>query len=181
MTLDLGTQWVRVHRRIGLLGMLGIVMMAVAAWSAWQTPRWKRETAQLKTRLEVERVRLDELNRNVVARPDTSQQISDFVAWFPPADQSAADLNEIFAQADALGIRLLKGEYQLHREPPGDFVKYEVILPVKDNYTSVRRFVAAVLKKLPHAAITELRIERTNAESELVEARVHFSLIYRGA
>jgi hypothetical protein len=178
---QLSIWWVQAHRRIGVLGMAGIVMMAVAAWSAWQTPRWKRETALLKSRVEVERVRLDELNRTVIARPDTSQQINDFVAWFPQADHAAADLNEIFAQAEALNIRLLKGEYQLKREPPGDFVTYQVVLPVKDSYTSVRRFVAAVLKKLPHAAISELRIERTNAESEQVEARVHFSLIYRGA
>lgn len=173
--------FVRLHRRIGIVGIAGGVMLVVALWSAWQAPRWKSEASQLESRTAAERARLEELSRDVASRPDSNRQIAQFIGWFPRFDQSTADLAKIYAQADTLHIALPKGEYQLSREISAEFLSYEVVLPVKDSYANVRRFVAAVLKDVPHAALSELRIERTNAETEQVEARVHFSLIYRGA
>lgn len=171
---------VRLHRRIGWVGIAGVAMVVVAAWSAWQAPRWKNEARQLESRTVAERARLEELSRDVASRPDSNRQISQFIGWFPRFEQSTADLGKIYAQAEAQHIVLPKGEYQLSREIAAEFLSYEVIFPVKDSYANVRRFVAAVLKDLPHAALSELRIERTNAETEQVEARVHFSIIYRG-
>jgi hypothetical protein len=44
----------------------------------------------------------------------------------------------------------------------------------------VKNFIALVLNELPHASLTELRVERQAAGANELDTRVHFTLYYRG-
>ena len=43
----------------------------------------------------------------------------------------------------------------------------------------IKDFVADALRALPHAALLELRLERTDAEASMLEARLRLTLTYR--
>ncbi|MEX3823492.1 hypothetical protein AB3X93_35390 [Paraburkholderia sp. BR14262] len=61
------------------------------------------------------------------------------------------------------------------------FTRYQVMLPVKDQYSAIRHFLALVLNNVPNAALREIHVERPAVDGNILDARVRFELIYRSA
>jgi hypothetical protein len=59
---------------------------------------------------------------------------------------------------------------------PISAARYQVILPVKGDYTNVREFVNDVLGAVPSAALEELALKRESIEVPELESRVRFTL-----
>jgi hypothetical protein len=100
---------------------------------------------------------------------------------FPSLAQSGSDIALILAQARKSHLILGSAQYQLiAAEPNARFTRYQVLLPIKDQYSTIRRFLATVLNSMPHTALQEIHVERPSVDGSLLEARVRFELIYRG-
>lgn len=171
-----------VRSQIGVTGMLGGAALTVALLGlALPVSDWRDDTRTLQ---QDTRRLMRELERNQSRQARTlglNEQLKRFNAWFPGIDRNADDLRLISEQAELAGLELDKGEYQVSSAAGATFVNFEAELPVKAEYAAVRSFIGGVLSAVPNASLSELRIERPSANSKVLDARVHFTLVYRGA
>ncbi|MFC5473633.1 hypothetical protein [Paraherbaspirillum soli] len=169
-------------RLLGLKGAIGAGLIALAILILLLiAPRLHKDARQ--TRLQTV-AQLKAFNRDRLVHrsaPKSGEQLTQFNAWFPTINQNAGDLRRVLDQADQAKLVINKGDYQISSDVGMSFVKYEVVLPVKANYHTIRSFVAGVLNAVPHASLVELHMERPAANSDVLEARIHFTLFYRGA
>ena len=169
------------QRTFGLPGLLGALLIGAAAIVTVSAPG-------------VESGAHDALVPARTARTAGAQQathersaVADAVALdtlpalFPGFTQSADDIAVIFAQAHESNLTLGSAEYQVTTEAGAPFTRYQVLLPVKDQYSAIRRFLAAVLNNVPNAALQAIHVERPAVDGNILDARVRFELIYRTA
>ncbi|MGD7086125.1 hypothetical protein ACQCR9_26665, partial [Ralstonia pseudosolanacearum] len=116
------------------------------------------------------------------ARADSDAQLLDTLPErFPLFAQSSDDVATILAQARAVNLTLGSAQYQIGADRSGAYTTYQVLLPVKDRYVAIRRFVALVLNSLPNAALQEIHVERPAVSGDVLDARIRFDLIYRAS
>lgn len=174
--LTLRFELLRVLGAAGLLGVL-LAVMALVIWRA--VPEVQTHTRSLLGAARQARSAL------VLHRGDERRAAGDghaldtLPALFPTFAQSSRDIAQILAQAHKSHLALGSAQYQLATEPSARFIRYQVLLPVKDQYGTIRRFLAEVLNSMPHAALQEIHVERPSVDGSLLEARVRFELIYR--
>ncbi|MFZ5539018.1 MAG: hypothetical protein ACOY5V_04670 [Pseudomonadota bacterium] len=172
-----------VHARLGTAGLAGAALLAAAVAAFAYAPRLQREAEALQEQVDHTRAQLLRLGRDLVRQPDSAQQLARFREWFPTSDRATADLRVLFAAAAKHGVELPRGEYAVARDDDaGRLARHEIVLPVKERYGAIKAFVGEVLNALPHASVSELRIER-NAGGAVgaapLEARVKLTLFYR--
>ena len=167
-------------RRLGLAGSIGLLLagaalpacLSVAPYLHRTAMEQQRQTASLLNDIERRRLIRHE-------RPKSGEQLKQFTAWFPKIDQNADDLRRVTQQAAAAKVEIGKGEYQVSGESDAAFMNYEVVLPIHGNYDAIRSFVTGVLNSVPHASLAELQMQRPAATSKMVDARIHFTFVYR--
>ncbi len=142
---------------LGLPGLLGAVVL-VAAVVAFSSSRV----------VDDETTRLAQSTRH--ARSTNA---------LPHQDESGNDISTILARAQEAHLTLGSAHYQVATETSTRFKHYQVLLPVKDQYVTIRRFIAAVLNSVPNAALQEIHVERPAVGDNTLDARIRFDLIYR--
>jgi hypothetical protein len=170
-----------VHVRLGNAGLAGAALLALALVVFAYAPALKREAEALHEQVNHTRMQLLQIGRDVARQPDSAQQFARFQSWFPPSDRASADLRALFAAAAKHGVALPRGEYAFVRDEDATrLARLEVVLPVKERYGPIKAFVAEALNALPHASLSELRIERSGSNAAAaLEARVKLTLFYR--
>jgi hypothetical protein len=172
--------WHWVQARLGTAGLAGAGLLIVAAAGLVLTTQAQQQTEWLSARTEEARAHVARLGASRQEEHSPAEQLARFQQWFPPVDQSTADLRVIFTAAQAAHVELARGEYSVRAvEGSGGLQRFDVILPVKEHYLPVKTFVAEVLNKLPHASLDELRVERPGSAADQLDSRVHFTLFYR--
>lgn len=164
---------------LGAPGLLGIAVLAAAivVWS--MVPGLMADTKALHAQTwqarKVAGIRAAEAAQ---AKADISAP-DKFPELFSTFSGSGEDLTVIFAQARESHLTLGSAQYQFSAESGARFVRYQVTLPVKDQYGAIRRFIASVLNSVPNAALQEIHVERPAVDGNQIEARIRFALIYR--
>jgi hypothetical protein len=170
----------RLNEQLGLVGWTGIGLLMLAAVLGLYAPPLARQAQDLHASAERTRGMLEEARQQLAHQPVSSRQAAQLRAWFPTIDRANADLRLVFDAAQRTHIELAKGDYALANVADASRLqRFEVVLPVKDRYVTIKTFVAEVLKALPHASLAELRIERGAANVETLDARLRFTLFYR--
>ncbi len=108
-------------------------------------------------------------------------------------DHTPVHVDEAYANASHFGCIVAHGLFGLsiadglktqsdYRFLPGMSLgwTWDFLLPVKDRYVSIRRFVALVLNNIPNAALQEIHVDRPAVSGDVLEARIRFDLIYKG-
>lgn len=172
----------RLHERLGIVGLSGIGLLLLAAALSAYAPPLARKAQELQSAAEHTRGLLEQTRQRLAKQPGSSQQATELREWFPTIDRASADLRVMFDAAQRHRIELAKGEYALANSVDASRLRrFEVVLPVKERYVTIKAFVAEVLKTVPHASLADLRIERSAANVEVLDARVHFTLFYRAS
>ncbi|MDO3527961.1 hypothetical protein [Ralstonia pseudosolanacearum] len=157
------------RRGFGWTGLAGAVLLAVAAAARLATPALESGTRELHHQAQL-------------ARADSDAQLLETLPErFPLFAQSSDDVATILAQARAVNLTLGSAQYQIGADRSGAYTTYQVLLPVKDRYVAIRRFVALVLNSLPNAALQEIHVERPAVSGDVLDARIRFDLIYRAS
>ena len=184
--LDLGNDAAGAGRaslleRFGTFGLIGIGLLLLALGLAVYAPQLAREAEDLRGQTDRTRGRLDEVRRRPGAPAGFSAAgTAQLRESFPTVDHATADLRVIFDTAQKNRLELAKGEYALAQtEDASRLRRLEVTFPLKERYVTIKSFIAEVLNAVPHASLAELRIERSAANVEQIDARVHFTLFYR--
>jgi hypothetical protein len=173
--------WQRTQRRLGWAGLGGAALLLAGVAAGLALPGAQQRTqvlAQQLARLQGDAGALNATPGD--ATPSRQQMLADLGTNLPRLSQNAADLSKLFALADIHKLELDKGDYQLGADPRAPLQTYTVTLPVRQSYAVLKKFSAEALRALPHAALDELRLERHDAASTQAEARLRFTLIYRG-
>lgn len=82
----------------------------------------------------------------------------------------------LFALARKTGLSLSKAEYKLADDKNGHYRTYQILLPVKGSYSSIRHFCEASLLAIPFASLDEMGFKRESIASRTLEARLRFTL-----
>lgn len=168
--------WHRAERRAGRSGIAGLALAGAALLVAASLPHFQQQGQLLRAQLAAQRI------APVAARAATPQlRAADAFDAFPPLSQSPRDLQALFASARQHQVGLLRAQYQLRQDARAPLLIYTVTLPLRCDYASLKQFAADVLAASPHASLDELRMQRSSAASNLLDAVVRFSFVYRGS
>ncbi|EEA01149.1 putative transmembrane protein [Burkholderia sp. H160] len=171
------------RRTLGLPGLFGAVLLGAAMLIAVAIPRVDADVDSHELR-DSERLartpsaRHADAERAAVVDAVSLHALPDL---FPGFAQSADDIATILAQARDSNLTLGSAEYLVTNDSSARFVRYQMVLPVKDQYGVIRRFLASVLNSVPNAALREIHVERPAVDGNVLDARVRFELIYRAA
>ena len=169
------------QRWFGLPGLLGALLLGGALAVAAAIPRVEADTRELRDPAPLARpakARHPAAERATAVEPVALDTLPEL---FPGFVQSADDIASIFAQARDSNLTLGSAEYLVMTDANAHFARYQVLLPVKDQYGAIRRFLASVLNNVPNAALREIHVERPAVNGNILDARVRFELIYRTA
>lgn len=170
--------WRQWRFRLGPAGLTGLALLGLAAVAVTYIPVVENEAEDLQSQVEALRTQLESAQRT--ARPAGSIQTDTLRALLPALDTSTRDLRAVFAAAGRHRVELPKGDYTLsHAEDGSGVARLEVVLPIKERYATIKALVADLLNELPHASLSELRMERPAATASVLEARVRLTLYYR--
>jgi hypothetical protein len=180
MNKTLAALWHRSLRRFGLPGVAATVLLIGAAALAGWSVQLDQDAEALRQRLEAVTRAAAAAAPLVAAAPlPVDQQVSQFVATFPPVSQTAADLNAVFQSAKRRHIPLNRASYQLNDERNATLLTLTATFPVTASYRQVKEFAADVLRTLPHASLDELTMSRSTAGDAVLDTSVRFSFSYR--
>ncbi|MFP3569663.1 hypothetical protein [Paraburkholderia sp. SIMBA_030] len=169
------------QRALGLPGLLGALLLGAAVVVAAAIPRVESQPRELSDPASLARTakaRHATAGRSAAVEPVALDTLPEL---FPGFAQSADDIATILAQARDSNLTLGSAEYLVTNDTSAHFVRYQMLLPVKDQYGSIRRFLASVLNNVPNAALREIHVERPAVNGNVLDARVRFELIYRAA
>ncbi len=176
----------RLQRRLGWAGLGGAALLLAAAAAALALPGLQADTETLAQRLKRAQSDTQALVQQRSASPDSAQSgraprtLAEFGAQLPALRDNAADMGTLLRLAETHKLALAKGDYQLSSDPRAPVQSYSVTLPLHGSYATLKKFSAEALRALPHAVLDELRMERLDAASTDVDARVRFTLLYKG-
>jgi len=163
----------RLNRLNALLGLMAL--LGLAAWLQAQqhaaTDADSRQRALSQSGLQS----TTEADR---ADPGTAVQQAFLRLQAKLGDRAQAQqhVRSLFAIAAANDLALDQGEYKESLLPGGLGYQYQIVLPVKAPYRSIRRFCDQVLLAMPFAALAEVSLKRETVSDETVGARLEFTL-----
>lgn len=170
-----------VRRVLGWPGLAGAVVLAVAAAAASAVPALNVDTQSVRESVRLARAAKPSAPTRQAHAEDQAHLLATLPELFPSFAQNGDDVATILAQARAANLMLGSAQYQIGGDRSGPFTTYQVLLPVKDRYVSIRRFVALVIDSVPNAALQEIHVERPAVGGDVLEARIRFDLIYRAS
>ncbi|BCG03176.1 hypothetical protein PPGU19_077440 (plasmid) [Paraburkholderia sp. PGU19] len=165
-------------RRFGVAGIAGIALLCAAAVVADGAMRMQSDTLTLSNEVRPARTaKQADVAHDAGSYTDTAV-LASLPDLFPRFAHSADDIAAILAHAHDSNLAVGSAEYVVVADPGGRYVRYQMLLPVKDQYVTIRRFLASVLNSVPNAALREIHVERPAVDGSVLDARVRFELVY---
>jgi hypothetical protein len=187
MNVDLSILRREVLRVRLALGRVGTGALIAGALLSGAAALWAVVLPGLSVRVEeqsreVALARAAPLPKPVVSAPAlASQRLDAFYAALGDGSHTEQIVSGLFDAASATGVVLDRAEYKPAHDAAGRFDTYTVIMPLKGDYSSVRRFSEKVLVALPYAALDDMRFKRNSASDPAVEANLRFTAFLRPA
>ncbi|MBN3753566.1 hypothetical protein G3N95_11500 [Paraburkholderia sp. Tr-20389] len=165
-------------RRFGVAGLAGLLVLCAAVVAMNAAMRMHADTLSLASDARP-KAAAKKPQAEAEARADAdAATLASLPDLFPPFARSADDIAAILAHASENSLTVGSAEYLVVAESGGRYVRYQMLLPVKDQYGAIRRFLASVLNGLPNAALREIHVERPAVDGSVLDARVRFELVY---
>jgi hypothetical protein len=162
------------ERSLGPAGVLGLALLAGCLAFYWGGVRpLAGEVAAL--RAELEQV-AGNARREGPRQASPYEALARFYGRFAAPAEVLGALDAVFTAAAREQVALDAGEYRVSREEGARLARYQIVLPVKGSYRSIRRFVVRALNNVPGLALDDLALRRDTTMSANVEARVQLTL-----
>lgn len=162
----------RLQRRWGWPLWAGIVMMALVSWCGYQA--WvlgeeaKKAVAFDRSEPAIERPR--------PRKPVSESDLLSYYEALPSEDERFALVKRLLLAAQAQDLLPQQVDYKLEAEALTKVVRYQLVLPLKGDFSRIQAFLVEVLNENRSVAIDSLSIERESVELGDLEARVQFSI-----
>jgi hypothetical protein len=163
--------------RHGWPAVLGLALIAAAMGLQWLgVDSLRGQTAELRA----ETVALRQRSSQRPKQDDASvKRLTDFYAGLPAASVALDAVELIHQSAAKAGVKLATGEYRQVREGSSALLRYQLTLPARASYPSLRLWLDDVMNTLPSCALDEISFRRDDVGSESVEARLRLTLFMR--
>lgn len=106
-------------------------------------------------------------------------QLDEFYRFFPEDNSLTDILGKVYDAAAKENLTLEQGEYRLAPEQDGKLQRYDLIFPVRGQYTQIRHFISHVLQDSPSLALEGVNFNRKTSMEIGVEAQVRLTLYLR--
>jgi hypothetical protein len=178
------TVWLRVRwqtERLGSAGKLGFGLLVFSAvfFLVAVLPRQEESKALMNEAEALEtRIRMEPSagSGSPRRRLQGDQALPAFYAFFPKLDSSPFWIGELVRIAGERGVEISGTEYRMVREKDLKLARYEMMVPVRGNYSQLRGFIADALHTVPAMALVDVAIRREGVHAELLEANIKFNL-----
>jgi hypothetical protein len=178
------TVWLRVRwqtERLGPAGKLGFGLLVFSAvfFLVAVLPRQEESKALMAEAGALEaRIRMEPSagSGSPRRRLQGDQALPAFYAFFPKLDSSPFWIGELVRIAGERGVEISGTEYRMVREKDLKLARYEMMVPVRGNYSQLRGFIADALHTVPAMALVDIVIRREGVHAELLEANIKFNL-----
>ena len=167
--------------RFGLHGLVGVVLLCAAAVVANSTVRIQNDTRELSNDARPAHTAKKPHMTDDAGPRTGAAMLEKLPDLFPRFAHSADDVAAIFAHASENNLTVGSAEYLVVAESRARYVRYQMLLPVKHQYGTIRRFLASVLNSVPNVALREIHVERPAVDGNILDARVRFEFVYRTA
>ena len=161
----------------GALGVGGLVLCLGLYFSILQPAEQRRDAARLAASSVHKRISQ--------AGPDSNQgvslgeQLAAFYRHFPSEQVSTDSIGTIAAIAKRRGLVLQQADYKAERDKTGKLTRYQMNLPLKGEYQTIRRFLSDVTAEMETVSLEQVQFERQKVGDPLVDAKVRL-VIYLG-
>lgn len=181
-------------KNIGSLGLAGLtIVLGCGLFYVLMTLPFKAQIDRAQQQINT--IQASEITpANVQEKPanDMSQDIAAIKKLLPQANTLHDWLGLIDKAAFKQGLQLNRGDYKFSQVKQSKVIgnqkitgnqyasRYEIVLPVTGQYVQIRQFIANVLQSQPALALTSVKIQRENALTANVEAKLVFVLFLQG-
>jgi hypothetical protein len=108
-----------------------------------------------------------------------AEELALFYDFFPKLDTLNTQLRTVHQLASDEEVAIEHVDYKLSRIAGTPLWRYQMIFPLTTDYANLRRYAASVLKALPNAALEDIELQRPDADSDMLDAKISFALYFR--
>ena len=188
-------------RNLGVWGLIGLMIALLSAFvGISQIVKLSNEIEALQAdlsqqkqlnqtasqQMKADQAQIVQAQRTQEQQPkqQNEESFAHFYQQFDDAKALTKHLGTIHRSATQQGIQLNRGDYKVVKlKKTADdqpLQQYQVVLPIKAKYLQVQGLISAVMKENPTLALTDLQITRDSNLSPNVDARVVFTLFFKG-
>lgn len=160
---------------LGLPGLAGAGLLAFCAifyFSAFVPA--SREVQSLGHEADAMRTRT--LSTSELFRRQPAGQLDTFYKNFIDMKGMPDALEPLHQAAATQDISLERGEYNLVRSDSDKLVRYEMTLPVRSDYTHIRKFLSQLLATVPQISLDSVDFERQKIGDTAIDAQIKLTL-----
>lgn len=167
-------------RRLGWNLIFALVVCLLAALSfGWFVPHLKAQAVQIHTAQQAAKLSLQKAESAILTMPIASNLEKNRVKFYEVLGETAyaeQQVKILFNIAESLGLALNQGEYKSHFDKNSNTYLYQIQLPIKGSYPLIRQFCEKTLLAIPFASLDEMSFKRETIGSNIIEAKLRFSL-----
>jgi hypothetical protein len=163
--------------RFGWVNSMGCILIAsgIATWM-WGIPYLREQTNAPMRELQRAQQSLQQADGQSAASPALPQErLATFYDMLGDKRYVEQQVKTLFAIAAKSGLTLDEGEYKSGADKDSRSTTYQVILPVRGQYQSIRTFCEQTLLAIPFASLDEINFKREGIANSTLEAKLHFT------
>lgn len=155
----------------GAIGAGAFAMCLALYFSTVQPAQRRLDTVRLSASSLHERITQAGQASNDSARP-LDEQLAAFYRFFPSEHDVTDWVGKIAAIAQRGGLNLQQAEYKSERDKTGKLIRFQMSLPLKGEYQTIRRFLSDLHAEIPIVSLEQVKFERQKVGDPLVDAKV---------
>jgi HAMP domain-containing protein len=169
--------WLLRWRGAELALWIGLAFIAAALGFTWASvkPLEKRldtleRARHAQPQSEVQRVE-DEMAR----QNSPKQQLASFYDYFAAGGSITESLAKLYDAAKANGLEMPRAEYRMLSAPTARLARYQVVVPLQGDYSTIRTFMMNALRDLPTMSLDHVQFQRKAVGESAVDCQLTFS------
>lgn len=155
----------------GAIGAGGLAMCLALYFSTVQPAQQRLDTARLSASSLHERMTQAGQASKDSARP-LDEQLAAYYRIFPSEHDATEWVGKIVAIAHRDGLTLQQAEYKAERDKTGKLTRFQMSLPLRGEYQTIRRFLSDLRAEIPIVSLEQVQFERQKVGDSLVDAKV---------
>jgi hypothetical protein len=118
---------------------------------------------------------LERLNQ-ALDSPDTPQkQLEHFYRHFARDEDLPRQLERVHAVARDFGLEMKRADYRLASHPDRKIDRYQMVMPIRGDYPTIRAFVTAVLREQPTLSLDQIELQRKDIADGALDSQITFT------
>lgn len=163
----------REHIQFGLPGAIGtgVLALCLGLYISMLRPAEQRLDAARLAATSLQKRGL-QAGADANGRAPLGEQLAAFYRIFPGEQEAIDSVGKIVAIARRDGLVLEQAEYKAERDKTGKLTRFQINLPLKAEYPTLRRFLSDVHADMPTVSLDQVQFERQKVGDPQVDARV---------